>query len=358
MEQDNPPKKTKGTGPMSFDNIGYIWISAVIPFFILFSTRAYLKNNQWLGSFSGEKRNPAAFIVKTVFFSLMLAAVVLAVAGPRVQYEKAYFNRAGIELAIGIDVSKSMLAEDINFPEPGREMFHVANRLNRARYFVLNTTAQLHGEKIGVYIFADKGIEIVPFTNDYGYCHYIVRYINDNDITIPGSDLAKAIRTGMSMFENAPSKSAKAIILFSDGEDISADKSVVSESARLAAEKGIRIYTVGVGGGKMALIPLRSEDGTSIVNYLLDEDGTYLKTRLEQDTLKKIADRTGGLYFRVDEDNAPAQLIDKILQFAKDAEQAKSIEIAWLDLSPFFLTAAIAFIFLEMVFTRFCSVKF
>ncbi|MCD6353807.1 MAG: VWA domain-containing protein [Proteobacteria bacterium] len=328
---------------MAFDSICFLWLLLLIPLFIIFSIQAYRKSNRWLNTFARKNKSVIPYLVSTLFLCFTILSVTLSIAQPKAQYKKTYFNRAGIELAIGIDVSKSMLAEDVSFPPEGMELFTIFNRLNRARYFAINLLSKLHGERIGACIFADKGIEIIPFTRDYGFCRYILKHLNDTEITTPGSDLGEAIGSGITMLESSRSQGAKIIILISDGEDISLDKSSLYEFAQLAADKRIKIYTIGIGNGKGVLIPLRSEDGTAILNYYVDEDGEYLKTNLVQDTLKNIADITDGEYFRLTEEDTPEKLIEAILQKAKTIEETKSIELAWLNLSPFFLLGGLAF---------------
>jgi Ca-activated chloride channel family protein len=326
---------------MLLNDIHYLWLLLIIPCFILVSLQSYWKSNRWLNLFARRRKKWGTFVLTTLFLSLSFVALTLSLAEPKMQYEKTYFNRAGIELVMGIDVSKSMLAEDVAFPLEGEKLFNVLNRLNRARHFALSTISELRGERVGAYIFASIGIEIVPFTRDYAFCRYIIKHINDADITIPGSDLGEAIKTGIAMLETSGHGAAKVIILVSDGEDITPDKSSIYESTQLAADKGIRIYTVGVGTGKGVLIPIRSEDGTSILNYYVGKDGFYLKTRLIQETLKRIASMTGGQYFRGDEESSPENLIEAVLQQAKGVEATKSVELAWLNLSPFCLLAGL-----------------
>lgn len=328
---------------MMFERSYILWFLALTPFFIYFSIQSYRKANKWLFLFARTKKNPLPYCLTTLSLCFSIIFVTLSLANPKVQYEKTIFNRSGIKLALGIDVSKSMFAEDVLFPLEGKELFTTFNRLNRARYFALNLLSELHGEQIGVFMFASKAVEIVPFTRDYGYCRYVLKHINETDITLPGSDLGEAIRTGISMLESSRNGGVKIIILISDGEDISLDKSFLDEANELAARKRIKIYTVGVGSGKGVLIPIRSESGASISGYYIDEDGAYLKTSLVEDTLKNIAVSTSGQYFRVSEENVPETLMHTILKEAKTVKETKGVELAWFNLSPFFLLAGLAF---------------
>jgi Ca-activated chloride channel homolog len=337
---------------MNLENSGYLWLLLVIPCFLYYSLLSYKKASNWLYRFAHTKKRPFPHIVSTIFLSLALGALIFSLAEPKVHYNKIVFNRSGIDVAIGIDVSKSMLAEDEMLPEEGKKLFAIPNRLNRARYCALTIISGLRGERAGVFMFASKGVSIIPLTTDYGYCQYILKHFNDTTITIPGSDLSQAIATGVSMFEDTPRKTVKTIILISDGEDISDDKSPLYEAAQRAAAQGIAIYTVGIGMGRGVLIPVRDAAGSAIVDYYKDEDGSYLKTRLEQDTLKSIADITGGRYFRARDERSEDSIVDAIVKRARTIEYTRVSEPAWFQLSPIFLCAALLFFLIGIVAGR------
>ena len=337
---------------MIFDDIHYLWFLLVVPLFLYLSINSYKKSDRWLYSFAREKKKFGKNLLNIIFLPLSIIGVVLSMANPKIQYERTYFNRTGIEICISIDVSKSMLAEDVNFPLEGRKLFGVYDRLNRARYFALDMLSRFQGERVGFYIFASKGVEIIPFTRDYNYCRYILKHIGVTDITIPGSDLGEAINTGITMLEGSNNGVVKIIVLISDGEDISLDKSSISESAKVATDKEIRIYTIGIGMEKAVLIPVRSEDGSSIEDYFIDEEGSYLKTRLVQDTLKGIATLTGGQYFRIRGEESAEELMKAVLNDAETVELTKSVELAWRNLSPFFLGAGLIFFIIAILVGR------
>lgn len=336
---------------MNLENSGYLWLLLAIPCLLCYSLISYREASTWLYRFAHVKKRPVPYVVSTLFFSLALGAVIFSLAEPSIQYTKVVFNRHGIDIAIGIDVSKSMLAEDETIPEEGKKLFAIPNRLNRARYYALNIIAALRGERAGVFMFANKGISIVPLTTDYGYCQYILKHVNDATITIPGSDLGQAIATGISLFEGNSRKTVKAIILISDGEDISDDKSPIHEAAQRAATQGIVIYTVGIGMGQGVLIPIR-DSSANIAGYYQDEDGSYLKTRLEQDILQSISESTGGSYFRARDEHSEEGLVDAILKRARTIEYTRATEPAWFSLSPLLLCAALLFLLLGIIVGR------
>jgi Ca-activated chloride channel homolog len=322
---------------MALDNPGYIWLLLILPVFACCAFISHRAASQWLVRFAGKKKSIACFAAATALLCSSLTALILSLAQPKVHYLRTIFNRGGIDVALGIDVSKSMLAEDEMIPPDGQKMFPLRNRLNRARYCALNIISALRGERVGVFMFASRGVEVIPSTTDYGYCRYLLKHLNDTAITIPGSDLSQAIMTGIGLLIDAPVKRARVLILISDGEDISDDPSALLEASRQAAARGITIYTIGTGMGQGVLIPIRDAEGTSIVDYYTDEDGAYLKTRLDQDTLKEIAAAAGGRYFRVSEEQCEDRVVDAIVKHARTIEYTKTREPAWFYLSPVLL---------------------
>jgi len=322
---------------MTLDNPEYIWLLLILPCFVCCALVSYRTVARWLFRFAGKKKSSFAFAAALVLLSIGLMALILSLAEPKLNYLKTVFNRGGIDLALGIDVSKSMLAEDEMIPHEGKKLFPIANRLNRARYCALNILSALRGERVGVFMFASKGVEVIPPTSDYGYCQYLLKHLNDATITIPGSDLSEAIMTGAVLLADASVKRVKALILISDGEDISIDPAAMDEAARRAAAQGIKIYTIGIGMGRGVLIPIRDTEGTAIIDYYMDEDGFYLKTRLEQDTLKMIAAATGGSYFHASEEHCEDRVVEAIVKHARTVEYTKVTEPAWFYLSPVLL---------------------
>lgn len=336
---------------MILENGGYLWLLIVIPCFLVYSLVSRRNADRLLYRFARVRKSFVPHVVSTICLGLALGSVVFSLAEPSVQYTRVVFNRSGIDLVIGIDVSKSMLAEDETIPEDGRKLFAVPNRLNRARYSALSIISSLRGERAGVFVFASRGVPIVPLTTDYGYCRYVLKHVNDATITIPGSDLGQAIDTGVSMLEGGNRKAVRAVILISDGEDISDDKSSIYEAAQRAASRGIAVYTVGTGMGQGVLIPIRDSSG-GIDGYYMDETGSYLKTRLEQDILRSISEISGGSYFRARDEQSEERLIESVLKRARTVEYTKAFEPAWYQLSPLLLCAAFLFLIAGIIAGR------
>ncbi|MCX8012093.1 MAG: VWA domain-containing protein, partial [Desulfobacterota bacterium] len=203
------------------ENTNYLCLILVLPVLVYYSIISYRRSNYCLYQFARIKKNIFTYIAFTTCLSISLVGLVVALSNPKFQYLRTVFSRSGISIVIGIDVSKSMLAEDEMLSGEDKKVFPVPNRLNRARAFALNILNSLRGERVGVFMFAHRGVEIIPLTGDYGYCRYLLKHINDTSITLPGSDLKEAILTGLSMLEDASSHQVRVMVIISDGEDIS-----------------------------------------------------------------------------------------------------------------------------------------
>jgi Ca-activated chloride channel family protein len=174
---------------MALDAPATLWLLLIVPAFVCASLLSIRRVSAWHDTFAGVRKRRSGPVVQMLLLCLVLLMTSVGIARPKMQYLRTVFNRSGIDLVVGIDVSKSMLAEDASLPADVGGVFHVANRLNRARGFALEILSQLRGERIGVFLFASKGVEVVPFTRDYGFCRYVLTYINDAEITVPGTDL-------------------------------------------------------------------------------------------------------------------------------------------------------------------------
>lgn len=334
----------------------FLWCLAAVPLFLGMSIRSYRQSRRWLYRFAGRQKKFGPYLQNILLLSLTVIALTLALAKPKIAYEKVYFNRAGIAIALGIDISKSMLTEDVALPVGERHLFRIANRLNHARWFAMRFLAELHGESVGAFIFADEGIEIVPLTTDYAFSRYILKHINDADITVPGSDLANAIATGVDMLESTSKASAQFIVLISDGEDIGDNVTRLHAAAQKAAMQGIKIFTVGIGSDRGSLIPIRDRDGTAILNYYTDADGNFLKTRSVHYTLEKIASITAGQYFHLPDGHIPRSISGAILTDAEFIEETKGVELAWFQLSPVLLIVGLVLFMIAQIFPD-CNYK-
>src|SRR4029077_6573645 len=221
--------------------------------------------------------------IRFAFVLFALALATIALAKPRWGYTYEDVKRRGLDLLFAVDTSRSMLSNDVQ-----------PNRLERVKLAAQDLVNQLQGDRAGLIAFAGRAFLQAPLTIDYDAA---VESINDLDTkTIPegGTNISEAVALATTTF----GKSAlgnRALIIFTDGEELSGD---AVKAAKAAADAGVRIFTVGVGTQQGSLIPVPGEDGGTA--FVKDSKGEVVKSRLDENRLRDIAQATGGLYFHLE----------------------------------------------------------
>ncbi|MBY0276688.1 VWA domain-containing protein [Candidatus Binatia bacterium] len=214
--------------------------------------------------------------------SLLVAGVLLAglaLAGPQYGFTWEETQRRGIDVLIALDTSRSMLAQDV-----------APNRLERAKLAVRDLVDKLGSDRVGLIAFAGSAFLQCPLTLDHAAFLESLDALQPGIIPAPGSDLASALRTAEQALATEQ-RNVKLLVLFSDGEDLGGG---AIEAAKHAAEQGIRVFTVGVGSDTGELIPVPSTAGGT--EFLKDPQGQYVKSKLDAETLRRVAELTGGFY--------------------------------------------------------------
>lgn len=219
---------------------------------------------------------------KMILQLFAFALLVLAVAKPQVASRSTKRVITGGDIVICLDVSNSMLAEDIR-----------PNRLIRARQAITTLLRQLDNEQVGLVVFAGEAFIQVPLTIDKTAAIMLLNNISARDISNQGTAIADAINLAVRSFGDVSGKnSSKTIILVTDGED---HEGSVIEEAKLAAGQGVTIFTLGVGNPNGAPIP-KYEDGL-LSGYLKDNEGNTVISSLNPKLLAEVAEITGGKFF-------------------------------------------------------------
>jgi len=217
-------------------------------------------------------------VVKAVFVVLAIFCVLVAMSRPRYGYEWEEIKRKGVDLVVVLDLSASMLAEDV---EP--------NRLERAKRELADLLDMLEGDRLGLVAFAGTAFAQCPLTVDYRAYRLFLDSLHPRMMPVQGTDLGAAIATAIQTFDEEK-LSSKAILLISDGED---NEGKGLEAAQKANELGIKIFAIGVGGESPAPFPDLDGRGNK-----RDRGGNVVLTRFDEEGLKKIALATGGGYER------------------------------------------------------------
>ena len=275
---------------MSFGAPGWFWALSALPVLIaLFFANERRREGllarlvatrlapRLAGNISLGKRR-----LRFLLLLLGLAALIVALAQPRYGFTWEQTKRKGRDVIIAIDTSRSMLANDL-----------APNRLTRAKLAAQDLLAELQGDRVGLIAFAGTAFLQAPLTIDYSAVTNALQELDTEIIPEGGSNLAEMIRAAREAFGKGESDN-RALIIFSDGEELDTDG--IRAAAEL--ETGIRIFTVGLGSPEGALIPLPGRRGST--EFVKDESGQIVKSRLDEDRLRKIAESTGGFYVRLE----------------------------------------------------------
>src|SRR3984893_11119512 len=217
--------------------------------------------------------------VKGILFILGVAFIFIALARPQAGFEFQETHRKGLELLFAVDTSKSMLAQDVK-----------PDRLTRAKLGVTDLLAKLNGDGVGLIAFAGSSFLQCPVTLDYDAFRESLDALDVNVIPRGGTDIASAIQEAEAAFKRRTA-SEKILILITDGEDLGGEAITAAQSA---AKNGVKIFAVGVGSTTGELVPVPRENGGR--DFAKDENGKPVKSRLDETTLKQIAEATGGIY--------------------------------------------------------------
>jgi Ca-activated chloride channel family protein len=206
---------------------------------------------------------------------------ILAWAQPQWGFQWVEIKRQGLDLIIAIDVSKSMLAQDVQ-----------PNRLERAKLAVKDLVKKLKGDRVGLVAFSSTAFLACPLTSDYSGFLLALEDLGPQTISQGGTALAQAIREAVRGYEKIPGL-FKAAVLITDGENLEGDPLAAAQEAK---RKKIKIFCIGIGTPEGELIRIMKDNGES--EFLKDNNGNFVKSRLDEDMLKKIALATEGAYVR------------------------------------------------------------
>lgn len=272
-----------------FGNIEYLWGLLLIPVFTVIFIWSRILRKKALRKFGNlsllselmpfYSKNRPAF--KFLILMLALVCFITGMARPQFGSKLRTVNREGVELIIAIDVSNSMMAEDI---EP--------NRLERAKMAISRLVDRLNDDKIGLIVFAGDAYTQLPITSDYNSAKLFLNSINTQIVPKQGTAIGAAINLGMRSFTTASGQENKAIIVITDGENHEDDAVL---SAQNAAKEGIIVHAIGMGLPQGSPIPVTLYGQK---DYLKDNSGNVVITKLNEQMLEQIVTAGNGTYVR------------------------------------------------------------
>lgn len=270
---------------MRFGNLTYLWLLLLLPACGIFLVWALKAKKRALETFAD--RNVLKHLVKSVnfrvqklrplIFLLVLLFLVITLVQPKWGYRWKEVKRKGLDIVVALDLSKSMLAEDIK-----------PNRLEGAKREIKSLINIMKGDRIAVVAFSGSAFMQCPLTLDYGTAKLFLDNLDVNSISLGGTNIGEAISVSRQAFEGHEKKH-RVLILITDGED---HGERVMQAVEEAKKQGIVIFTIGIGKQEGAPIPFIDKDGRKA--FVKDKDGNIVLSRLDSVLLQKIALLTGG----------------------------------------------------------------
>ena len=269
------------------DEKKYLSLLLIVPILVLL----FLFNQYWKRKKQREfgdlemiqKLSPEKSVFKSVLkFTVLILAfgfLVIGLVNPKIGTKSETVKREGIDIVFAVDVSKSMLCEDV-----------APSRLEKTKQIVSQIINQLVGDRIGIVAYAGSAFPVLPITTDYGVAKMFLQSMNPSMVSSQGTSLDEAIKLSSTYFDD-DKKTSKLLILISDGEDHSEGASDVAEEA---SKLGLKIITIGIGTAKGGPIPLK-ENGR-VLSFKRDQNNAVVVTKLNEESLKVISKNTKGGY--------------------------------------------------------------
>ncbi len=288
---------------------------------------------QHLGSKELEKRlllgfSPQRFWLKNLLFAVIVSLIAVAIANPRKMTKLAPAKQQSADILIALDVSRSMLANDVS-----------PNRLGKAKVFIQDLIKKLRNERIGLLVFAGDAFPQAPMTNDPEILLMFVRNAAPDAVNDQGTDFEAAIQTASRMFPPG-SEAGRALIIVTDGENHTPDALAAAQKAK--ADEDLTIHTVAVGTAGGSTIP------SPIGGLLKDYNGQIVRTAVNESALRELAAAGGGIAVNLNNGNALDQLEKAVSQLRKTTVEAQA-SLSWKSYFQYLVLAALLLLIAEQL---------
>jgi Ca-activated chloride channel family protein len=272
-------------------------------------------------------------ILKLIMICLTILSMVLALVNPKMGTKVEKIKREGIDIVFALDVSRSMLAEDI-----------APSRIEKSKQIITQIINELAGDRIGLVVYAASAYPLLPMTSDYSAAKMFLQSANTDMLSSQGTAFAEALQLSQSLF-NMEEQTNKVIIVVSDGEDHEGN---LETSTAALKEVGIKVFSIGIGKVNGGPIPLKR--GGVVTSYIKDNQGETVITKLNETLLMELASKADGFYQNGSNTAEVVDFVkDKINQLDKtefDAQQFSDFKSQF----QWFVGLAIGFLFIDIFF--------
>ena len=317
----------------------YFYLLLVIPLIVIgFSVLIIWKNNiqkKHISSHLFKQLSPenSEFKPKLKIFLLSLVFIFLTIGlvNPKIGTQLKTVKREGVDLVFAIDVSKSMLAEDI-----------APNRLEKAKRIVSQTINELNSDRVGIIAYAASALPILPITTDYSTARMFLQSLNSDMLSSQGTAIIEAVKLAKDYYDDE-NQTNRVLCILSDGEDHEFKNQNIPS---IVQEMGITIFTVGLGTTKGAPIPIKKNE--VIESYKKNSDGDVVITKLVPELLQEIASSSNGIYISGENTQVVVdEIIKKLKEMDKKEFESKQF-VAYKDQFQWFLGFGLFFLCLEL----------
>lgn len=317
----------------------YFYILFIIPVLVFFFVLLQFWKKRKQKKFADSKllarlspdRSVAKSVLKLIVLALVFACLALALVNPKIGTKLETVKREGVDIVFAVDVSKSMLAEDI-----------APNRLEKSKRIVSEIINNLASDRIGIIAYAGQAFPQLPITTDYAAAKMFLQGMNTNMLSSQGTAIDEAINLAKTYY-NDEEQTNRVLFIISDGEDHS-NRAV--SAVEEAVEEGIKVFTIGIGTTKGAPIPEKVKG--VVESYKKDKNGEVVITKLNNEILDRIADQGNGVYINGTNTESVIEYVKELLnQMDKTEFEAKQFA-DFKDQFQWFLGAAIFFLFLDI----------
>lgn len=286
-----------------FENLNYLLLLIVV--FVVFAVFLisfkmskktvgnFVKSSLWKTLLSADFLK---IFIKNVSFILALVFIVFALARPKWGLKQVEAKSLSSDIVVAIDVSKSMLAQDLK-----------PDRITRAKIVFKDLTQKLKGQRIGLIAFAGEAYWQCPLTSDIKAFEMFLSMLDTDTVPFYGTNIAAPISLACESLIKVPS-AAKAVVIITDGESFDGD---LNTAIKMARESQTKIFCVGIGTQKGEPIPTYDNNG-QFKEYLKDEKGKTVVTKLDSSTLEQIASATGGIYYNLNQNLSLNDLVARL----------------------------------------------
>ena len=287
----------------------YFYLLIFIPLLLVvfFYNRIWQKNivnkhfNNKTFKFLSPEFSSSKSLLKTVIKLVVILFLVFGLVNPKIGTELKTVKREGVDIVFALDVSKSMLAEDI-----------APNRIFKAKRLVSEIFNKLGSDRVGIIAYASTAIPVLPITTDFSSAKMFLESLNTDMLSSQGTSIIEAIQLSKGYFDD-DNQTNRILCILSDGEDHEFKEDQLFSAIQ---ESGITIFTVGLGSSKGAPIPIK--ENNIVKSYKKDEKGEVVITRLNENLLQKMANQSAGKYIKGDNTN---QVVDDIINELKEMDK-------------------------------------